>query len=71
MESKQPITRTPEQILDAAILQPRPLLVEANVVAYFGDLLLGLRETVKTCSSALEKSSRKGPRDTASVPGHS
>ena len=68
---KEPCTRTPEQILDAAILQPRPLLVDANVVAYFGDLLLGIRTAVKTCSSTLGKSSRKGPRDTASVPGRS
>ena len=71
MKRKEPITRTPEQILDYATLQPRPLLVDANVVAYFGDLLLGMKEAVKTCSSSLGKSSRKGPKGTASAPGRS
>ena len=65
---KQPVTRTPEQILDAAILQPRPLLVDANVVAYFGDLLMGMKKAIRNVAAAANSRSsvRTAPKDSAS-----
>ena len=71
MNQKEQVTRTPEQIVEYAPIQPRPLLVEANVVAYFGDLLLGMKQAVKRCSSALGKSGHKVPTSIASAPGRS
>jgi hypothetical protein len=66
---RESCTRTPEHITDASTLQPRPLLVDANVVAYFGDLLLGMKEGLRafaTASVSPEKSSRTGQSNTAS-----
>jgi hypothetical protein len=67
MNQKEQVTRTPEQITDYAPTHPRPLLVEANVVAYFGDFLLGIRKAVKRCSSGLGKSGRIAPTSIASA----
>ena len=61
---------SPDAILETAPKTNRILKVDANVIAYFGDFLLSVQRGLQTTSSP-EKSSRKGPKDTASVPGHS
>ena len=48
---------TAEQIAELAPKVRRPLKLEANVVAYFGDLFIGLR---KSLTDAPRKSDRKG-----------
>jgi hypothetical protein len=48
---------TAEQIAELAPKVRRPLKLEANVVAYFGDLFLGLRSSL---TAAPRKSDHKG-----------
>ena len=47
--------RTPEQILDAAPKQTKEVRIEANVVAYFGDLLMAWRRSVAAAAAAAAK----------------
>jgi hypothetical protein len=54
---------TPEAILEAAPKKTRVLRVDANVVAYFGDLLSAMRKGI---SEGLVNSVRKGQSNTAS-----
>jgi hypothetical protein len=42
----QPPAVSPDQILDYAPRKARVIRLEANVVAYFGDMLLGLRSAI-------------------------
>lgn len=37
---------SPEQILDTAPKKTKEVLIEANVLAYFGDLLMAWKRTV-------------------------
>ena len=53
-------TSSPDQILDYAPRHPRPLRLDANVVAYFGDMIQNLRIT-------LQNSGGKAPSNTASA----
>jgi hypothetical protein len=43
---------SPEQILDDAPKQAREVLVEANVVAYFGDLLMAWKASAAAAAAA-------------------
>lgn len=64
-----PCPLTPDQILELAPRQPRPLLVEANTIAYFGNLFASLKSA--TSNAALiatpAKTVRKAPSSTASA----
>ena len=42
----QPPAVSPDQILDHAPRKARVIRLDANVVAYFGDMLLGLRSAI-------------------------
>jgi hypothetical protein len=46
-----PSPLTPDQILELAPKQSRPLLVEANTIAYFAQLFQNLRTAISTASS--------------------
>lgn len=46
---------SPEQILDAAPKKAREVRIEANVVAYFGDLLMAWKRAVTATAAAKPK----------------
>ena len=62
--SRMPSPVTPETILETAPKKTRVLRVDANVVAYFGDLLSAMR---KGLSEGLVNSVRTGQSNTASA----
>jgi hypothetical protein len=62
--SRMPPPVTPEEILETAPKKTRVLCVDANVVAYFGDLLSAMR---KGLSEGLANSVRTGQSNTASA----
>jgi hypothetical protein len=47
--------RTPEQILDAAPKKAKEVRIEANVVAYFGDLLMAWKRSVSGAAAAAKR----------------
>jgi len=59
---------TPETILETAPKKTRKIQVDANVVAYFGDMLHALRKGV---SAGLEKSAHTVQSNTASAQNRS
>ena len=70
-----PCELTPDQILDVAKRQSRPLHLEANTVAYFGQLFYSIRQGLQgsngpdaqRLSAAPQKSARTSPAGTASA----
>lgn len=46
-----PSPLTPDQIMELAPKQSRPLLVEANTIAYFDQLFKNLRTAITTAST--------------------
>lgn len=57
----------PDDILENAPKGPRIIQVEANVIAYFGDLFQALKEGLKQAIDDPKMSARIIPRDTASA----
>ena len=47
--------RSPDQILDAAPKKAKEVRIEANVVAYFGDLLMAWKAAVAAAAKANPK----------------
>jgi len=50
-KTTMPSPLTPDQILELAPKQSRPLLVEANTIAYFDQLFKNLRTAISTAST--------------------
>jgi hypothetical protein len=58
---------TPDEILENAPKMPRVIKVEANVIAYFGDMFHALRQSIhKKISEDPVRSARIVPSNTAS-----
>lgn len=55
---------SPDQILDYAPRKARVVRVDANTIAYFGDLFHAMRQSLLTSTPGM--SARKGPAGTAS-----
>jgi hypothetical protein len=59
---------TPDNIIEHAPKTPRVIKVEANVIAYFGDMFHALRQSIhKKISEDPVMSVRTNPLNTASV----
>ena len=59
---------TPDDILDNAPKGPRVIKMEANVVAYFGDLFQAMKQGIKqSLISGPSTSVHKAPTNTASA----
>ena len=59
---------TPDDIIEHAPKTPRVIKVEANVIAYFGDMFHALRQSIyKKISEDPEMSVRINPLNTASA----
>jgi hypothetical protein len=64
-----PCPLTPDQILELAPKKSRPLLVEANTIAYFGNLFVSLKSATSNASliASPAKPAHKAPSGTASA----
>jgi hypothetical protein len=64
----KPYTMTPDDILENAPKGPRIIKIEANVVAYFGDLFQAMKQGIKhTLSAPPSTSGHTAPSNTASA----